>query len=256
MWAPPSDIYIGNIQIHLYSVFFALGLLLGYLLARSFALDRGIKEKDFDGTFLLVLFFGLIGARLFFVFGNWEIFRGDFGEILRFWNGGLAFYGGVIGGFVGISVGYVLYKFRILEMLDSLSIGLPIGQAIGRLGNFFNQEAYGEPTDLPWAIYIEPERRLPEFQNFNYYHPTFLYESVVLLVIFLILLRVSKHYKIPGVIFAVYAILSGLARFFIENVRVDALVLNGLKISQIAAIVLMSTGIILFIHRRYERKVS
>ena len=259
MAGPSADIVILGWSIHLYSLMLAAGLLFGFVVARRFALKKGIAEKDFDTTILLILALGFLGARLFFVLGHWdEYFAKHVGEIIMFWRGGLAFYGGLIGGAAGLAAARLKYKYSFFNFLDALALGLPIGQAVGRWGNYFNQEAYGRPTDLPWGIYIDPSRRLAGFESYQYFHPTFAYESLGLILLFAVLFTVSrKNNYVPGVIFGTYAFFSGALRVVIEQLRVDALMLAGLKISQLVAIVLMIIGLLVLISlRKNAGKIS
>lgn len=252
MFTPPTDLYIFGWQIHLYSVFLSLGLLAGYLISKKFARKFGVGESEFDTTILLSLVFGIVGARLFYVAGHWGEYAGNLYNILSFWKGGLAFYGALLGGLIGVVVGYKIYKFNFLKFLDVAALGLPVGQAIGRWGNFFNQEAYGKPTHLPWGIYIDPAHRLPGLEGSQYFHPTFFYEFIGLLVIFLILYKLQKKFFGLGTLFAFYAVMSGTLRLFIEIIRVDALYVESLKISALTAIVLIVLGLAWLCVRKFS----
>ena len=256
MFTPPADLFIGGWQIHLYSIFFAAALLAGYLTARQYALRQGFPEQQFDTTVLVLFLFGLIGARLFFAVGHWDYFAEHLAEIPQFWKGGLAFYGGVLGGALGLLLVRIFsYKLPLFKFLDAAALGLALGQAIGRLGNYFNQEAYGSPTDLPWGIYISPEKRLPELASAEYFHPTFAYEALGLAVIFFILRAATRRHPPAGTIFAIYVILAGVLRFSIELLRVDALRVNDLKISSLTAIVLVVIGAITLI-KQHGKQVN
>ncbi len=251
----PAFIYFLGLPIRFYSLTLALGILAGYLVARQRIIQQGQSKENFDATILLSLILGFLGARLFFVIGHWPAFSQNFSDVLKIWQGGLAFYGALLGGGLGLLIFYYWHKFPVWKTLDALALGLPLAQAIGRFGNFFNQEAYGAPTRLPWRIYIDPAHRLVGFEDFSFYHPTFLYESLGLLLIFLFLCRLAnKSHLAPGLIFATYAFLSGGLRFLVEFIRLDALVVQGLKISQLAAIVLMLVGIVLLVNKYVRRQ--
>lgn len=242
----PSDIYIGGLQIHLYSVFFAAGLLAGYLTAVRFARKLKASEQLIDSLTLIIFISGILGARLFYVLGHWDYYSTRTAEILQFWQGGLAFYGALLGGGLGLFGYWVHKKFELLATLDVFAPGLAVGQAVGRIGNYFNREAYGPPTELPWKMYVPENLRPGEYLNNSYFHPVFIYESIGLLFIFWILARVSRNAVKPGTIFAVYALSAGMLRLNFEFYRLDALQIAGLKITIFAAILFILLGLAIF----------
>lgn len=242
----PSDIYIGGLQIHLYSVFFAAGLLAGYLTAIKFARKLKVGEQLIDSLTLVIFISGILGARLFYVLGHWDYYGIRTSEILQFWQGGLAFYGGLLGGGLGL-LGFWMYKkFNLLTVLDVFAPGLAIGQAVGRLGNYFNREAFGPPTELPWKMYVPEDLRPSGFSDSNYFHPVFLYESIGLVFLFWILLKISKNTVKPGTLFAAYAVSAGMLRLNFEFYRLDALQIAGLKITIFAGILFILLGLAIF----------
>ena len=243
-----ADIDILGWPVHLYSFFMAAGILAGYFLSRRQALRLGFSEKIFDTAILASLLFGLAAARLFFVAAHWsDNFSAHSQDIVKFWQGGLSIYGGLLGGLFALVIVRRRYKFSLWKILDALALALPVAQAIGRFGNFFNQEAFGPPTALPWRMYVDPAHRPADFANDSFFHPVFLYESLGLMVIFFILRLAANKAKSPGMIFAWYAVLAGSLRVALETLRLDALILSGLKISQVAAIVLMVSGSVILI---------
>lgn len=196
---------------------------------------------------LFIIPFGVIGARLYYVIFNWSYYQGDFLKIINIRTGGLAIHGGLI---VGVLVGILLCKLWNIRVLDALDLGMPsvaLAQAIGRWGNFFNQEAYGTPTDLPWAILIEGQR----------VHPTFLYESIWNLLIFIFLVWYEKRRKFEGQIFLLYAVLYSFARFFIEGLRTDSLMIGEFRVAQVLSLVVfvVSLLIIRFNTRKSNKKI-
>ena len=159
---------------------------------------------------------GLAGARLYHVIDQWDYYWLHPGQIVMLWRGGMGIFGGILGGLVGLWWQAKTWK-NWLKLADAGAVGLALGQVIGRWGNYFNQELYGKPTSLPWAIYIKPENRLIEVINFDYFHPLFLYESLWCLIIFIILIKAINRYKYKigsGQVLVLYLGLYGLGRFF------------------------------------------
>jgi phosphatidylglycerol:prolipoprotein diacylglycerol transferase len=175
-------------------------------------------------------------------------------EILKIWKGGLGIFGGIIGGLIALIIYCHANKQNFWEWTDIVAPGLLIAQAIGRWGNFVNQEVYGPPTDLPWKIYIDPAHRLPGYENFEYYHPLFLYESLLTLIGGLLLLYVARKYKDKlyiGDVFNMYLIYYPLGRFGLEFIRLDPSVTSGggININQIAMLIVGVLALITFILR-------
>lgn len=213
---------IGNIQIHWYGLIILIAIVVAFMvvlkLALRFALD---KEKIWDLTFWLVVG-GLLSARVY------EVLIVDFAyywhnplAVFKIWQGGLAIHGAWLGGLIVLYWFSRKYKLNLLKLLDLAALGTIVGQAVGRWGNYFNQELYGLPTDLPWAIPISQINRLPGYETFTHFHPTFLYESLGNLLIFIILLIFLKYKKNDGQIFFVYLGLYSLLRLLTEFIRLD-----------------------------------
>jgi phosphatidylglycerol---prolipoprotein diacylglyceryl transferase len=155
------------------------------------------------------------------------------------WEGGLAIHGGVIGGIL-VGGGYALMRrLPLLTYLDIAAPSLAVGQAIGRWGNFFNEEAFGTPTNLPWKLYISPPHRPIEYAQREFFHPTFLYESVWDALVFVLLVTIFRQRlkRAPGAMFLTYVGLYSLGRFFTEALRTDALMLGPIRIAQLMSIV-------------------
>ncbi len=201
--------------------------------------------------------FGIIGARLWFVAFSWELFRDDPGSVLRFWEGfsGLAIHGAIFGGLVAI---YLYTKFRkqakasFLQGTDLFVSVLPMAQAIGRWGNFTNYEAYGEPTNLPWKMFVPRAYRMPGYESFEYFHPTFLYESMWNICVFLVLISVMTRRKRHGIVTGLYMILYSIARYFIEPLRLDSLYIGEIRTAQLTSIALIFLGFAIMIYSRYK----
>ncbi len=255
----------GPIQIYWYSFILMIGVLVGGLIAINEAKKWEIPEDFMINLFFFLIPISLLGARLYFVAFNWSYYSNNLIEILKVWEGGMGIHGGIIFGLLWVIIYSKKYKVNTLRLLDILAVGFIIAQAIGRWGNFFNQEAYGAATTLTNLQKL----RIPDFIidkmliNGTYYHPTFLYESVLCLIGFIVLLIVRrlKYIKI-GQIISLYFIWYGTIRFFIEGLRLDSLMLKNFKMAQIVSIVMIVTGIIMFIicgrgsklDRRYNDK--
>lgn len=253
---------IGSLNIRWYSIMIATG----FLLAVIYALYRGKKEykintDHFLDVILISMIFAIIGARLYYVIFSWENYKDDLISIFKIWEGGIAIYGGIIG---GLGAGVLLCKWRKIKIgsaLDLASLGLLIGQCIGRWGNFFNQEAFGGNTNLPWGMTGDIIQRGVNGSGYDVtqpVHPCFLYESLWCLVGFIILHFLTKKRKFDGQIFTGYLAWYGLGRFFIEGLRTDSLYITGttIKASQLLAAALVLSAIIanIIILNRMKKK--
>ena len=250
-------------HISAYGVLISLGMLSTY--GVSMILSRGTGlHKHIDRVFLWALIPGVVCARLLFVLYHPNYFLQYPTEIIAVWHGGWVWHGALAGGLLGIWVYCKRTTLSLLALLDTLAPGVALGQAIGRWGNFFNQEAYGLPTNVPWSIPIDTAHRLPGFEQFARFHPTFLYESSVDLGLFLLLslLFLSSRPKggIPshlqsagflgklgmtqGVLFFIYLFLYSTARFGIEFLRIDSVpTILGLRAPQWISVVLLLVGV-------------
>jgi phosphatidylglycerol:prolipoprotein diacylglycerol transferase len=175
--------------------------------------------------------------------------------IWQFWRGGLGFFGGIFGAVSACVIYCRLKKLDLWRILDLLAFVAPLGQAVGRFGNFFNQEAYGLPTSLPWKMYIDIQHRLPAYWSSDFFHPVFLYESLLDLGIFLLLLRlVNKGQLWHGSVFAFYLIVYSFVRFFLEPLRADANMIYGFYSNQLLALVFLGLGLGAYIISMQTRK--
>ena len=235
-------------SIHWYGVIIALGIVLAYLFAVREGKKRGISQD----TLLDLVIFGLpsaiVGARLYYVIFEWQQYRGNFWNVFKIWEGGLAIYGGIIGACLCAYIYCRVKKISFLKILDLGGFGFLIGQSVGRWGNFVNVEAYGAQTTLPCRM---------ELVDLGIcVHPTFLYESLWNACLFLLLLGYRKKQKFDGEIFCLYLAGYGLGRFWIEGLRADSLFLGPLRVSQLLAAVCVLVGISLLIYgRRKAAKV-
>ena len=246
----PVIVSIGNFEIRWYSAI----LLFAFIIA-SYLINREAKRFDVDKNFIFnmlfwTLIFGIIGARMYYVIFNWDYYGNNLGEILKIWNGGLAIHGGLISGLLTLIVYTKKYNLRTIRYLDLIVPGLIIGQSIGRWGNFFNNEAHGLATSIEHLERLH----IPDFIingmkiNGIYYTPTFFYESILCFIGFLIIciIRRNKYIKV-GTPTALYLIIYGIIRFFIERSRTDALMFIGFKMAIIMSLVMIIVGIILII---------
>ncbi len=244
---PPVDkvaFSVFGIDIMWYAVLISLGMLLALFLAEKDAKRKGFDPDEISNMLILCILVGIVGARLYYVAFEWDYYSQHLDQILNFRQGGLGIYGGII---TGLIVGVIYCKVKKLNPLEACDIAMPgvaLAQAIGRWGNFINQEAYGYETDLPWAVLINGKK----------HHPTFLYESIGDFIIFLFLYYYARnHQKYHGQIFALYMVLYGVLRFFVEGLRLDSLYFRGFRISQIVSIVGIIMGILILIFGRKEK---
>lgn len=230
---------IGPLAVHWYGVILSLGALLGYFSVLRLAKNKPIKKTDLSDLFFYLLVFGFLGARVYEVFFiDPKFYFQNPGQILAVWNGGLAIHGGIV---VGILVVYFFSKKRNLsfwELADILSPGVVLAQAIGRWGNFFNQELFGRPTDIFWKIFIKPENRPEIYYEQSYFHPTFLYESILNFILFVLLYFAYRNSRFrPGIVFIFYLMGYAIIRFGLEFIRIDPTPqIIGLRLPQIASI--------------------
>ena len=240
----PVAFTIGSFEVFWYGIIIGIGFALALFFALKNVNRFGIDRDGFIDCVLVGLVFGIIGARLYYVIFRWgEYYSQHMNEILAIHSGGLAIYGGVIGGLSGGCIVAKKKKLPIPAILDISVMGLIIGQGLGRWGNFFNQEAFGTPTDLPWRMVSENTGGIGV-------HPCFLYESLWCLTGFVLLYIFSRKFrKYDGQIFLLYLVWYGAERMIVEGLRTDSLYtpfLN-LRVSQILAALTMLTGIVLLI---------
>jgi phosphatidylglycerol:prolipoprotein diacylglycerol transferase len=260
----PQGIQIGPLIIRYYGIILMLGVLAGAYLASVEARRRDEDPEIVWDGLIWVLIGGIIGARLWHILTpppsmvargiTTKYYLTHPLDALAIWNGGLGIAGAVIGGLIAIYFYGRKHKLNLLTWVDIAAPGLALGQAIGRWGNFVNQELYGLPTDLPWAIYIDPQFRLPGFEAYEYYHPTFLYESLWSLGNMGVLLWLSRRQEgrlKPGDIFLTYLVIYPLGRFLIEFLRLDSSQVAGLNANQVLMLViaLAAGGMLIWRHR-------
>lgn len=250
--SPPDPIAFSvgpYITVYWYGILIGIAILLGVYLALREAEKQGVNTEHFFNLILIILPAAFIGARLYYVIFNWDYYSHNLWEIPATWHGGLAIHGGIIGGILGGLFLLKRYHFNFWQIADIVAPSLVLGQAIGRWGNFFNQEAYGyvvDPAELPWAMYIDGAYR----------HPTFLYESLWDLLIFGFLLWLRRRKGLKwGDVALFYVVLYSIGRFFIEGLRTDSLMLTPyLRVAQVVSALGILGGLSLLIYRHGKRK--
>ena len=255
----PVLLDLGFIKIYWYSIMILLGVFVGGSLILRECKRFKISENYVINMILLCMIFSIIGARFYYVAFNWCYHSHNLLDILKIWEGGLAIHGGILFGLIFIIFYTKKYKVNTWRMLDIIVVGLIIGQAIGRWGNFFNGEAHGPITSLETLQNLFIPNFIIDGMNIggSYYHPTFLYESLWCLIGFIILLilRRRRYCKI-GQTTGLYFIWYGIGRFLIESLRTDSLMLGSFKMAQIISIVLVVVGIIILILKSRGSKLE
>lgn len=253
----PKAIEIGPITLHTYGLIIGLAILTGWYIAKERSQLYKINKKLFDDwTVSIPIILSIICARLYHVLDYWDIYSKNPIQILAINNGGLGIWGAIIGGILGSAIFSRLKRIEILTLLDLVVPSMILGQAIGRFGNWINQEGFGPPTNLPWRVYINPENRPEQYLLTNHFHPTFLYEALLNSLSFLLLVYFSKKLKKPGQIFALYLIFYSITRFFMEFFRIDTWVVEDLKIAQIIALFGISIGTIMLANIKAKSRVD
>ena len=237
---------IGNFSIRWYGILIAIGLLLAMMYGLKRSREWNISADDLSDVIIFSIIFGVIGARLYYIIfdPNRSTDFTSFKDYLQIWNGGLGIYGGIIAAFITAFVVCRIKKISFGAVYDIAALGFLIGQAIGRWGNFFNREAYGAATSLPWRMVVN--------STGTGYHPCFFYESLWCILGFVLLHIYSKRRKFNGEIFLLYVMWYGFGRFFIEGLRSDSLYLGTMKVSQVVAMGSFLIALILLITRRLQ----
>jgi prolipoprotein diacylglyceryl transferase len=249
----PGDnaISVGPLELRAYGLMIALGVIAGLELARRRFAQRGLDPDDMSAIALWAVPAGLIGSRIYHVITDWRRFAEEDGWLAAFkiWEGGLGIPGGII---AGVIAGVWAAKRRnvpIAEAIDAAIPGVPLAQAIGRLGNWFNQELFGEPTTVPWALEIDPEHRPVGYSQFETFHPTFLYEALWNLALVGVLLWIDKRRVLrPGRLLAVYVAGYSAGRLWVELLRIDqASLIAGVRVNVWMSIIAFTLSVAVLI---------
>lgn len=244
---------LGPFVIRWYGILIAIGVIMTIAVAIVEARRRGENQEHVLNAALIVVPMGLIGARLYHVIDQWDLYRQDPALIIG--GAGLGIFGAVIGGAIGLIIYTKWKKLSTLRWMDIVAPGLILAQAIGRWGNFFNQELYGYPTDMPWAIYIDHAHRLPGYESFSRFHPLFLYESLWNFFGFIFLMILSRKFKnrlLDGDIFFFYTIYYSVGRFFLERFKIDVWTIAGVPTAQWISGFLIIASVAVIIYRRWR----
>lgn len=238
--------WLGPIKIYYYSLCILLAVWAGYGL-----LLRQTKSLKLSSTLLTdfvmtVLVTGVIGARLGYVIQNWTYYRAFPGDILKLSSGGLSIHGALVFGLLALFLLTRKKGLRFLAVTDAFAPPVLLGQIIGRFGNYFNQELYGYPTNLPWKIFIDDIHRVPAYQNVAYYHPTFLYEIILNSLGLLLIWRWQRGHKKTGQLTGLYLIVLGLSRFITEIWRISDRLAFHLSLAQYVSVFLIIAGAALY----------
>ena len=245
---PGRSFDIGPLTVNFYGLIIGIGLLLAVLYGCKRSKQFGIKQDDILDGVLWIVPFAVLCARLYYCIFSWDSYKDNPISILYIWQGGLAIYGGVLGAIVGVAVFCKFKKIKLPALLDLVSLGFLIGQSIGRWGNFFNREAHGSATDIfcrmgllnQWTGTVE------------YYHPTFLYESLWNAAGFVLLHFLSKKRKYDGQIALGYVAWYGLGRAFIEGLRTDSLMWGPVRVSQALAAVSCLAAVTILVIKHFR----
>ena len=236
----PVAFEIFGISVNWYGIIISTAVLIGVILAIREANRIGVGEDNIIDMLLIAIPLAIIGARVHFIIFSFDDYRGNILKMLNFREGGLAIHGAII-------VAVIVAVLDFWKLADICAPSLILGQAIGRWGNYINQEAHGGPTDLPWGIMIDGVK----------VHPTFLYESLGNLMIFIFLLWYRKNKsKESGEIFLLYIILYSVVRFFVEGLRTDSLMVGPLRTAQVISIISIIIGMVFFYFRRKKYNIE
>lgn len=240
----PIAFTIAGIDVRWYGILIGTGFLLAILLSYKRAPEFGIKSDHILDLALFMIPISVIGARAYYVIFSWDYYAGNIGKILNIRGGGLAIHGGII---AGILVALVLcrhHKISFLNLADLIFPNVALAQAIGRWGNYFNSEAHGGPTDLPWGIMVDDQK----------VHPTFLYESIWCFLLFILLTYLSKHRKFSGQIICLYGILYSIERILVEQLRTDSLMIGPFKQAQMLSLSVIIVCLLLYVYLNNKKQ--
>ncbi len=265
-----DHITVFGFDIAFYGIIIGLGIMAGIFIAAAEAARTGQNAEDYFDLAIYAVIFSIIGARIYYVAFSWDMYKNDWKSIFNIRQGGLAIYGGVIAAIITVVVFSRIKKLSARLLFDTAVLGLVAGQAIGRWGNFFNREAFGEYTDSFLAMRLpvsavrssditelmEKHLEIADGVSFIQVHPTFLYESVWCLVLLILLLLYRRHKKFDGEVFLLYLFGYGLGRVWIEGLRTDQLLIpkTAVPVSQVLAGVMMAVSAMLIVYGRLKVK--
>lgn len=247
-------IAVRKFSFRLYGLIIGLGIMIGFWVAGQMArlfkkrtTNYSLNTNDvWDGLWWVIIP-GIVLARIYHVIGLWDYYSSNILLIPQIWSGGVGIFGAITGGMLGLLFYTRKKRKNILELIDLAAFGIPVGQAIGRWGNYFNQELYGKATELPWGITIRAENNAEVLKKITKFHPLFLYESIWSIVTFGILFWIFKLNKAklkPGSYFFIYLIFYGFGRFWLEFLKIESWRIGGINIAQVMSLAFILTGFI------------
>jgi prolipoprotein diacylglyceryl transferase len=252
--------YLGPLPIRGYALSIILGIVVAIWIGERRWQARGGRAGEVSDLALWGIPFGLVGGRLYHVLTDWQLYFGEDRNpvtALYVWRGGLGIWGAIALGALGLVIGARRHGIKLRPMLDAIVPGVLVAQALGRWGNWFNQELYGRPTDLPWALEIDPAHRPAAYPDVATYHPTFLYECLWCLAAFVLLIWLDSRFRLGhGRVAALYVMLYTLGRFWIENLRIDDVQLGdvgGLRFNVWTSLVLFTAATAYFVWATVKR---
>jgi prolipoprotein diacylglyceryl transferase len=219
---PINDFDIGPLRVTFYGILVMTGVVVAWLVTRNRFVARGGDAEIAERIVIRVVIWGFIGARIAYVSTHLSRFEGEWWKVIAIWEGGIAMFGGLTAGAIAMYVYVKKWGASFPDFLDSVAPAVPLAQAIGRWGNYFNQELFGTPTELPWGLEIDAENRPPQYAEFETFHPTFLYESILNLGLALLIIWIGNRYpSMRGRLIGVYFLGYGAIRFVMELIRTD-----------------------------------
>ena len=246
----PILVELGPITIRWYGLLIASAVIIGLFLSQYLAEKRRINPELISDLSIWLVLAAIPGARLYYVAFEWENYAQRPETIIAIWQGGIAIHGAIIGGAIAALIFARINRISFWQLADLVSPALILGQAIGRWGNFFNSEAFGTPTDLPWKLYIPPVNRPPQYADEAFFHPTFLYESLWNVGIFALLiylffwgLKNPNRYRV-GTLAFVYMAGYSSGRIWIEGLRTDSLMIGSIQVAQLISLFGIVVGIL------------
>lgn len=241
----PVAFRLFGIDVMWYGILMTLGIVIAAVIVYFRAPKHELASDRILDFLIICIPAGIIGARFYFVIFNWEQYSGDFLKMINTRLGGMAIHGALIFGLGAAALLCLRWKIKPLNLMDLAAPALALAQSIGRWGNYFNSEAHGGPTDLPWAVTVGGQT----------YHPTFLYESIWCFILFFVLLYIDNHRKFQGQVFLLYGILYSVERFFVEALRTDSLMLGPLKQAQVISLCIIIVFVVAYIilHKHWNK---
>ncbi len=236
----PQVVSLGGLQLHVYGLVILTGLLVAILLAgKEMHKDKRLAVVDRYELLLWLILPGMLGARLYHVVTDWNIYADNWVQVLEVWRGGLGIPGAIIGGFMGMWFYSRTHMISLDGLLKAIVPVVPVAQAIGRLGNLVNQELYGPPTDLWWGMYVSPGNRILGYEEYAYFHPLYLYEALGNILLAFWLYRLSRKGMRGDRLLGVYILGYGILRYLLDFLRLDAYRISGLTYFQQAMLAVL-----------------